>query len=529
MALRDYVQIVEDYVEQYVRAVIEEPCQQERFIGIAQRILKVEMQQDAPPSLVRVHRLLEKILDNNQAFAPRGAYSLRDNDSNTTLDDLDPYMEDSEDDDENPRLILDLQGTLDERTIRYLVATFGSEENLMQRLSHSRLSAENIPQLHVPETLTRLLQLPERSRKQYIDYLFFRKMGKRINPLRKLTAESSPIISATLDGLVHSKHPKKDLVDLGFSGIIHEGRGLTNLVYQVNPRMLNHVRYIPRWINKDNRIAEESFAYAMQDALWAITGYKEAELGGNRVQQVRIINKFLTQNPAALTYFISMSPSLGSLRHQGKACPSTIEKRTQRNSLRVMLEWYSQTKHLDWFDRNLDEYVQAWRILENGMWKRGDTSVALALDAIADMLYTIQGYREAERMEDRDKQVEIISQFITTEKCLTKYAREAGLDGLFSNCYDPSGEYGFRKQCSVKAMLEFYSEKKRLGWFDRSQEHYVQRWRITEQGMWKDKEKTVPLAIEAIEDVLYSIPRYREAEQTQDIFTQLKILDEEVF
>ena len=70
------------------------------------------------------------------------------------------------------------------------------------------------------------------------------------------------------------------------------------------------------------------------------------------------------------------------------------------------------------------------------------------------------------------------------------------------NFMDPTGKNGLRKRSSPKSLLEFYSEKKGLNWFDRNQETYVQGWRIKENIRWTGKD-AIKIAIESIEDVLY--------------------------
>ena len=93
-----------------------------------------------------------------------------------------------------------------------------------------------------------------------------------------------------------------------------------------------------------------------------------------------------------------------------------------------------------------------------------------------------------------------------------------------SNFIDRIGIVGIKKANSPKALLEFYSEKKGLKWFDRSQEPYVQGWRIREVNRWQRGEESAKLAIESIEDVLYTIQGYKKAEQTGNREEQIGVI-----
>ncbi|MBI2542090.1 hypothetical protein HYV80_05260 [Candidatus Woesearchaeota archaeon] len=159
-------------------------------------------------------------------------------------------------------------------------------------------------------------------------------------------------------------------------------------------------------------------------------------------------------------------------------------------------------------------------------WRSDDDAVDIALRKIQEVLYTIPEYKEAEETENRGKQVEIINRFVTTERAPTRYFMDNGLQSLMNRFIDPTGEKGFKKAGSPKAVLMFYSEKKGLNWFDRTQEKYVQEWRFNEKGMWDRGEESVRLALDAVQDALYTLPGYRNAEQTGNRDEQCRIIND---
>lgn len=160
-------------------------------------------------------------------------------------------------------------------------------------------------------------------------------------------------------------------------------------------------------------------------------------------------------------------------------------------------------------------------------WKRKTSSAAYATRLIECMLYKIPGYMEAEANNDRESQVKIINGFIAAEKGLKKYFLKEGLGGMMQGFVDPNGRYGIKKAMSPLAVLEFYDSQKKLGWFDRTKETYVFKWRINEQGMWKNGEDSVKLAIDAVDDALYEdIPGYREMDFNGDREQQFNLLQQ---
>ena len=204
--------------------------------------------------------------------------------------------------------------------------------------------------------------------------------------------------------------------------------------------------------------------------LYKLPGYEQAEVTGNQNEQVRIINELATREPKLKEYF--EKAGLGSLMSN---LIDAIGKNglKRRHSPKALLEFYSDKKGLNWFDRTQETYVQAWRIQVKNKWQRGEESAKLAIEAIEDILYQLPGYKEAERTNNRDEQIRIIRDLVIRERKLTNYFRNAGLDSLMKQLIDPSGRQGLRKRYSPKALLEFYSEMKRLVWFNQNQMSYL--------------------------------------------------------
>lgn len=147
------------------------------------------------------------------------------------------------------------------------------------------------------------------------------------------------------------------------------------------------------------------------------------------------------------------------------------------------------------------------------LWKNKNKSKKIALSQIERALYKLPGYKEAEQGNKRSEQVIIINELLSKEN-LSKFMLKEGLRPLMSSFIDTKGINGIKKGKSPKALLEFYSKNKCLDWFNRSRKSYVSLWKMSEKNKWNDKEKSVKLAIEVIEDILYEIPGYKNAEDT---------------
>lgn len=285
--------------------------------------------------------------------------------------------------------------------------------------------------------------------------------------------------------------------------------------------------YVQSWRIKEKGMwgkGEESIKLAIEaidDVLDTIPGYKAARRNADRYQQVIIINKFLTRESNLGGYFRrhGLWGLMNSLRYPDGR--HVLRKR----SLKSLLEFYDEKKGLRWFDRRQDTYVQAWRIREVDMWQKGEESARLSVEAIEDVLYDIPGYKVAEKSWNRYEQIRLINDLLLRESRLMEFFQNEGLNGLMKSFFDPNGIYGLRRRNSPKVLLEFYSDRKNLNWFDRTQKLYLQGWRIRQHNMWNQGEESAQLAIEAIEDVLYDLPGYKEAEKTGNRDEQLRIID----
>jgi hypothetical protein len=208
----------------------------------------------------------------------------------------------------------------------------------------------------------------------------------------------------------------------------------------------------------------------IEDVLYTLPGYKEAEKTDNRDEQVRIINKLIKEEKKLQDFFFERGL-------QGLMVnlfdPSGRLGLMKNKSPKALLEFYSRRKGLDWFDRSRDTYVQAWRITQYDQWKRGEESAQLGVEAIEDVLYTLPGYKEAEKTGDRKNQIRALNKIIKIKGGLTKFFNDNGLCGMMGNLFDPTGRLGLMKNKSPKALLEFYSRRKGLDWFNKTKHPHI--------------------------------------------------------
>lgn len=291
--------------------------------------------------------------------------------------------------------------------------------------------------------------------------------------------------------------------------------GATKLIDETKPDLVTKIPHlILGKLGKDRY--ENIVLDSIIKALHTIPGYKEAEKQG-REAQIKTINDFIKENPALSDYF----QSKGLDRLMENYYDSTgVNGFKRKKSARAVLEFYSDKYNLNWLDRTQDTYIHTWRIQEQPMWSRDEKGKKRALEAIADALYQIDGYRDAERAGNRDEQVGIITKFIKETKSLTDFFihEDRGLSSLISHFYDPTGDYGLTKKKSARALLEFYSthqtgiDGKPLDWFNRDKDTYIPRRLIRENRMWQNGQKSAELANEFITDALYNLlPGYKEA------------------
>lgn len=306
----------------------------------------------------------------------------------------------------------------------------------------------------------------------------------------------------------------------GYRPLEGNNGGATRLIDETNPDLITEIPHL-QLRKLDEKRYEKIVLDSITKALYTIPGYEEAEKQG-RDAQVKAINDFIKEKPALSDYF----QSKGLDRLMENYYDSTgINGFKRKKSARAVLEFYSEKYGLNWLDRTQDTYIHGWRIQEYPMWSRNEAGRKRALEAIADALYQIDGYRYAEKTGNRAEQVRIITNFIKETKSLDSFFihKDRGLVSLMSHFYDPTGEFGLKKKKSARALLEFYSthqigiDGKPLDWFNRNEDTYIPRRIIRENGMWQNGQESAELANEFITDALYNLlSGYREADKESD-------------
>jgi hypothetical protein len=279
------------------------------------------------------------------------------------------------------------------------------------------------------------------------------------------------------------------------------------------------INYKDKWNSGAESI--ELALNAIQDVLYNIPGYMHAEINGDREEQIKILSDFF-DNYTLKDFF----------KEKGFSSLLANFTRNENNgyglkdsTFRSLFEFYSESKNLDWFDRERESYLSLWKIPSGNKWILGEESIDLALEAISDSLRCIEGYKEAEIIRKRDTLVELIDNYLEQNNySLGKLFSDNRLKGLLDSFVDVKGEKGIKKKYSAIAALEFYDAYNGLGFFDKSYENYVKKWRIKEGNKWNSGEHSVDLALNAIQDVLYEIPGYRQAEFDGDLKKAFKIV-----
>lgn len=357
---------------------------------------------------------------------------------------------------------------------------------------------------------------------QYQQYL----LGKRnFNPLVHLNMESLPVIKKALGQILNEGEGcpgiSTTIHKMGFRTLLLHTGGTGRLIKAMAPRKVHRFPFVRKWVYPD------SYKFALnkiRDALYDIPDYRSAELEGNRDKQIRIMNRFLETTTSLSDFFNERQ--LGGMMIQF-IDPTGVRGLKKINSPKAVLEFYDSKKKLGWFDRTQKTYVHHWRIRENHMWDKGEESVTLGLEAIADVLFEIEGYREAEEKRERRDQLALINELINKGDLNTHFMSR-GLTGLMKNLVDPAGKIGIKKYCSALGVLEFYSERKNLKWFDTTLPEYIHFWKIPERGRWKNPEDSRKTAAEFIDAVLNLVPGYRDAKSSGDRAAQMRILGESI-
>jgi len=226
--------------------------------------------------------------------------------------------------------------------------------------------------------------------------------------------------------------------------------------------------YVPRWrINEKNKwnlgdCSVELALEAIQDALWAIPGYKGAELARNRDEQVRILTKFFEKTSSPQRYFYERG-----LRGLMASFTDPTGKYGIRKagSVKATMEWYDGQKVFELFDRTKPTYVPRWRIRENGMWQQGYESVQLAVEMMEDVLYVkIPGFRRALELGDRTLQLELLDEHLFSRSAPASYLRKDGYGSKLFSFRTKNPQAGIEDD-TLESYLKFYSEQKELEWF----------------------------------------------------------------
>lgn len=437
------------------------------------------------PTYLDLHRVLEQILDFHQIDASRTVHQDAHGDvvsyDNLTAKDLDwllnqdaiKHAQTSDSRGElhiAHELIDSLRIKLPINQFSALVDLLGGIDALVDHVASTNLTASDVGQLNECD-IAWLKSTSFEQRQHCLDYERYLRGDLLTNPIHRLTPDTVPLVRRVIADLFarHGDVTKEQLCRLGFKSLLVEAGGIAEIVRMTNSELLHKITGLHIWQHKQDSVPLG--VKAIEEVLYSLPGYKKAEKTSNRQQQVVIINNFLKTEQAQRGYFMSRIPNVMCYLVD----PEGINGLAKPGSVKALLEFYSRQKGLDWFNRQRECYVQAWRITEKGMWQRAEASVQLAMQAIEDVLYQIPGYRAAELSHDTNAQLIALDRFIQqlNGSSLVEYFKDEGMSGLLGSFYDPSGNCGLRKKHSAYALLEFYSTRKSLGWFDTSQERYI--------------------------------------------------------
>ena len=253
--------------------------------------------------------------------------------------------------------------------------------------------------------------------------------------------------------------------------------------------------YLGRWeiyerCRWENDIEGILTVEAIEEVLWRIPGYRHA----SRKRKIDIIRQEVIRTGAV--HFFEKYSLAGML--QKSPC---LDK---KDSPAAAFRFYDKGRGLGLFDRTEKEYLGRWEFGEQGMW-RDDTDGILTAEAIEDVLWRIPGYRHA----SRERKIEIIRQEVIRTGAM-RFFRQHHLLGMLGNSPHLS------KLDSPAEALRFYNSERDVGLFDRSKKEYLRRWEIREMNMWQGN-RGLELAVEAVEDVLWSLPGYRYASRDEKV------------
>ncbi len=478
--MTSFIEDIDNYILQYYSCVIEDLEERKKLINKTRFIVNRNISEFGPFSLKRLHQTLETILDNHRL---RKITSL---DQGLTSDGFNLYnvihsdtglTESNHDLKKGKELLQLLDKILSKQDFQSLIDLLGGSINATFLLGKSNLTSEDIlKKTDLPDYIKWASRLSPQSVKLQERYNRFKIGLSKYNPIQKLDSINLPIVQRIISEVYKERTITlgKSLDKTGFWNLVSNEGGLTKLIEKTNPELLHKIPYLRKW-NKGQKSVEIALS-AIGDILYRLPGYKNAEKTNNRDEQVMIINEWITKENGLVNYF-----NKKGLRGLMAMLIDQTGKLGLRKaySPKALLEFYSERKGLNWFDRTKETYVQGWRFGERNMWQMGKESAQIGIEAIEDVLYTIPGYKNAEKTNNRKEQVKIINKLIIKEKRLLMikekrlldYFYKKGLRSLMSS--STTSKLGLRKSGSIKSLLEFYSERKGLDWFNPNKLPYI--------------------------------------------------------
>ncbi len=288
--------------------------------------------------------------------------------------------------------------------------------------------------------------------------------------------------------------------------------------------------YVSKWkinfkgkISDPNRENKEILLDGIEDFLRTLPGYRDAETLENRSEQVKTINNWVRYSGGLIEDL--RSKGFGPLLLP-KDPTGTYAPRKEFSPYNV-LSFYDAHRKKSFFDRSKKDYVFGWRFRINDKWSDYTLSQKFALEGIQDALRSIDGFRDAEDLGNREGMIRSIIDFIDKDNVdFAKYFKNFGLKGLIDGKNLPSNS--LPDKLNLRTLLNWYSDKNNYSWFDRSKEIYIPNSKIRTEVMWSGK-GSVDLALETIQDSLFAIPGYRHAEDSHNRDDQIKILNNFIF
>jgi len=368
----------------------------------------------------------------------------------------------------------------------------------------------------------RFVPIPtEKLREAYRVYLEKRKSResrKNYCPIQVYDNNSKEIIRevlATIDP--NEKSLKRALQERGFRSLLTR-TGVRKIIMDLEP---DRIENLPL---QKYRLGEESkklFLKLYKRFLYSeIKDFEEADRLNSRERKVRLLVDYLKNEKR-----LSIKMDEYGLNIYTASCVG--------DSYKSLLLYCDRISGDNLFDRNERYFVPSWLIRKRGMWEQGKKSEKLVAIALQDVLWdydgtspVFRGYRYAEEIRDRATMTNILKNFFRKEKKVLEFLIEKGLGKVLDSLNDMNPSFNSK---SYKLLFMIYDRYFNLKLFDRNEKHYVPLWLIGDKKVWNRGEESKNLALEEIQDVLWEIKGYREAEESCDKSLQLRILDEELF